>query len=105
MPYRGCQPRCVGRYSVHGRGIRKWPRTYILRRLEGRPQGSQAMTGPARRILFVDDDPPLLSGLSKALRKYRDRWAMVFAGSGEAALAEVRTAGFDVVVSDMRMPV
>src|ERR1051325_124235 len=63
------------------------------------------MTGPARRILFVDDDPQLLSGLSKALRKYRDRWAMVFAGSGEAALAEVRSAGFDVVVSDMRMPV
>jgi putative nucleotidyltransferase with HDIG domain len=60
---------------------------------------------PMRRILFVDDDPQLLSGLSKALRKYRDRWAMVFAGSGEAALAEVRKAGFDVVVSDMRMPV
>jgi putative nucleotidyltransferase with HDIG domain len=58
-----------------------------------------------RRILFVDDDPQLLSGLSKALRKYRDRWTMVFAGSGEAALAEVRTAAFDVVVSDMRMPV
>jgi HD-like signal output (HDOD) protein len=57
-----------------------------------------------RRILFVDDDAQLLSGLSKALRKHRDRWTMVFAGSGEAALAEVRLAGFDVVVSDMRMP-
>lgn len=63
------------------------------------------MTGPARRILFVDDDPQLLSGLSKALRKYRNRWEMVFAGSGEAALAEFRRARFDVVVSDMRMPV
>ncbi|TMQ11374.1 MAG: HDOD domain-containing protein [Deltaproteobacteria bacterium] len=63
------------------------------------------MTGPAHRVLFVDDDPQLLSGLSKALRKHRGRWAMVFAGSGEAALAEVRQAGFDVVVSDMRMPV
>lgn len=63
------------------------------------------MTGSLRRILFVDDDPQLLSGLSKALRKYRDRWTMVFAGSGEAALAEVRQGGFDVVVSDMRMPV
>src|SRR5215470_6692521 len=60
---------------------------------------------PMRRILFVDDDPQLLSGLSKALRKYRDRWAMVFAGSGDAALAEIRRAPFDVVVSDMRMPV
>jgi HD-like signal output (HDOD) protein/CheY-like chemotaxis protein len=64
-----------------------------------------APAAPARRILFVDDDPQLLSGLSKALRKHRDRWTMVFAGSGAAALAEVRTAGFDVVVSDMRMPV
>jgi putative nucleotidyltransferase with HDIG domain len=63
------------------------------------------MTGSLRRILFVDDDPQLLSGLSKALRKYRTRWAMVFAGSGEAALAEFRRARFDVVVSDMRMPV
>ena len=63
------------------------------------------MTGPAHRVLFVDDDPQLLSGLSKALRKYRDRWAMIFAGSGEIALAEIRCAGFDVVVSDMRMPV
>src|SRR5215813_12408981 len=60
---------------------------------------------PAHRVLFVDDDPQLLSGLSKALRKHRDRWAMVFAGSGEAALTEIGKAGFDVVVSDMRMPV
>ncbi|HET7504049.1 MAG TPA: HDOD domain-containing protein [Kofleriaceae bacterium] len=57
-----------------------------------------------RRILFVDDDAQLLTGLSKALRKHRDRWTMAFAGSGEAALAEVKQHGFDVVVSDMRMP-
>jgi HD-like signal output (HDOD) protein len=60
---------------------------------------------PTRRILFVDDDPQLLAGLGKALRKHRDRWTMVFASSGEAALAEVHRHGFDVVVSDMRMPV
>jgi HD-like signal output (HDOD) protein/ActR/RegA family two-component response regulator len=64
----------------------------------------QVMTRPTRRILFVDDDRQLLSGLGKALRRYRDRWTMVFADSGEAALVEVRRAGFDVVVSDMRMP-
>src|SRR6185436_19569366 len=58
-----------------------------------------------RRILFVDDDPQLLSGFGKALRKHRDRWTMVFAESGETALAEVRRGAFDVVVSDMRMPV
>ncbi len=59
---------------------------------------------PTRRILFVDDDPQLLTGLEKALRKRRDRWTMVFADSGDAALAEVRRGAFDVVVSDMRMP-
>jgi HD-like signal output (HDOD) protein len=63
------------------------------------------MTAPLRRILFVDDDPQLLSGFGKALRKHRNRWTMVFADSGEAALAEVRREPFDVVVSDMRMPV
>src|SRR5262250_288397 len=69
----------------------------------------QAMTtpipNPTRRILFVDDDPQLLSGLGKALRKHRHRWTMVFADSGDAALAEIHRATFDVVVSDMRMPV
>jgi len=62
-------------------------------------------TPPLRRILFVDDDPQLLSGLGKGLRKHRERWVMVFADSGEAALAEIRRGSFDVVVSDMRMPV
>lgn len=60
---------------------------------------------PTRRILFVDDDPQLLSGLGKALRKHRHRWTMVFADSGDAALAEIHREAFDVVVSDMRMPV
>jgi len=66
-----------------------------------------AMTSPppSRRILFVDDDPQLLSGLGKALRRHRDRWDMVFAGSGADAIEEVRRGSFDVVVSDMRMPV
>jgi putative nucleotidyltransferase with HDIG domain len=59
---------------------------------------------PLPRILFVDDDPQLLAGLGKALRRHRDRWTMVFAGSGAEALDEVHRAGFDVVVSDMRMP-
>jgi len=64
-----------------------------------------SLPAPNRRILFVDDDPQLLSGLGKAMRKHRHRWTMVFAESGEAALAEIRREPFDVVVSDMRMPV
>ncbi|MCX5745609.1 MAG: response regulator [Proteobacteria bacterium] len=53
-------------------------------------------------MLFVDDDPNVLRGIGKALR--RQKWDMVFATGGPAGLEEVRQRGFDVVVSDMRMP-
>jgi HD-like signal output (HDOD) protein len=57
-----------------------------------------------RRILFVDDEPKVLEGLQRMLRPQRDRWEMRFACGGEAALAELSSGGFDVIVSDMRMP-
>ncbi len=56
------------------------------------------------RILFVDDERDLLMGLRNLLRRHRDRWDMVFANSGEAALAALEQRNFDVVVSDIRMP-
>jgi HD-like signal output (HDOD) protein/ActR/RegA family two-component response regulator len=59
----------------------------------------------ARRVLFVDDEPNLLSGLRRMLRFKRDEWDMTFAEGGEQALALMtETGAFDVVVSDMRMP-
>ena len=59
-----------------------------------------------KRILFVDDDANILGGIANVLHRERERWDMVFALGGEAALVEVRTSGpFDVVISDMRMPV
>jgi putative nucleotidyltransferase with HDIG domain len=57
-----------------------------------------------KRILFVDDEPNILEGLQDLLRKYRREMEMVFASGGEAALNELRSRPFDVVVSDMRMP-
>ncbi len=57
-----------------------------------------------QRIMFVDDDVSILAGLRGVLRRDRDRWDMVFAAGSEAALAELENGGFDVVVSDMRMP-
>jgi HD-like signal output (HDOD) protein/CheY-like chemotaxis protein len=57
-----------------------------------------------KRILFVDDDAQLLDGLRCALRKHRRQWDMTFAPDGEAALAHLRAAPVDVIVSDMRMP-
>jgi DNA-binding NarL/FixJ family response regulator len=58
-----------------------------------------------RRILFVDDEPLVLKALRNLLRRQRDVWEMVFVGSGHEALDELSRAAFDVVVSDMRMPV
>lgn len=57
------------------------------------------------RILFVDDEPNVLDGLRRMLRVKRHDWQMAFAGGGEAALAAMREEPFDVVVSDMRMPI
>jgi len=58
-----------------------------------------------KRILFVDDDPSLLAGLQNVLHRDRKRWDMTFALGGEAALEAIGASTFDVVVSDLRMPV
>jgi HD-like signal output (HDOD) protein len=57
-----------------------------------------------KRILFVDDEPNVLSGLQRMLRTMREEWEMVFAESGTKALEEMARQPFDVIVSDMRMP-
>ncbi len=57
-----------------------------------------------RRVLFVDDEPQVLDGLSKSLRSYRHRWAVEFAGGGEQALELLERHPFEVVISDARMP-
>ncbi len=56
------------------------------------------------RILFVDDDRNVLSGLQRLLRGMRNEWDMQFVESGAAALAAMAAQPFDVIVSDMRMP-
>lgn len=54
------------------------------------------------KILFVDDDPNILSAYTRTLRK---RYRMTTADGGEEALQLIQTEGpFAVVVSDMRMP-
>jgi HD-like signal output (HDOD) protein len=57
-----------------------------------------------RRVLFVDDEQRILDGLRRMLRAQRHEWEMAFAPGGEAALALMEAAPFDVIVSDMRMP-
>ena len=60
--------------------------------------------GARSRILFVDDEERVVSGLRRMLRGYRDRWDMTFLTSPEEALEVALESAFDVVVADMRMP-
>jgi DNA-binding NtrC family response regulator len=62
------------------------------------------MAATRKRIVFVDDEPAILSALRTLLYKERQRWDMVFVGGGAEALAVLRAAPADVIVSDMRMP-
>jgi HD-like signal output (HDOD) protein len=57
-----------------------------------------------RRILFVDDEPMVLKGLQRTLRKMRQDWDMIFVSSGGEALNFLAKKPMDVIVSDMRMP-
>jgi HD-like signal output (HDOD) protein len=57
-----------------------------------------------RRILFVDDEPMVLKGLQRTLRKMRAEWEMTFASSSKEALDILDSGSFDVIVSDLRMP-
>jgi HD-like signal output (HDOD) protein len=56
------------------------------------------------RILFADDEAPVLDGLRARLYRQSGRWTMVFVNSGARAVAELEREAFDVIVTDMRMP-
>ena len=57
-----------------------------------------------KRILFVDDEAPILNGLRVRLHRLRDKWDMQFVESGALALQALECSHHDVVVTDMRMP-
>ena len=56
-------------------------------------------------ILFVDDDTNMLHGLKRILRSQREDWDMQFVDGSKKALEIMAQQSFDMVVSDMRMPV
>jgi len=56
------------------------------------------------RVLFVDDEPRILSGLRRMLHSMRREWEMAFASGGKEALDILATQPRDVIVSDVRMP-
>ena len=57
-----------------------------------------------KRILFVDDEPMVLKGLQRTLRKMRDEWDMTFSSSAKEALEILDQNPTDVIISDMKMP-
>ena len=57
-----------------------------------------------KQILFVDDEPMVLKGLQRILRKMRPEWDMAFSSSGKEALDILGQQPMDVIVSDLKMP-
>jgi HD-like signal output (HDOD) protein/CheY-like chemotaxis protein len=55
-----------------------------------------------KKILFVDDEPNVLSSLRRSLR--REGWDLLFAKSGDEGLEYLTNNEVDLIVSDMRMP-
>jgi HD-like signal output (HDOD) protein/ActR/RegA family two-component response regulator len=56
------------------------------------------------RVLFVDDEPSVLDGLRRSLRRKRNEWEMEFVDSGVAAVEAMCDREFGVLVTDLRMP-
>ena len=57
-----------------------------------------------KQILFVDDEPMVLNGFQRTLRKMRTEWDMAFTSSGKEALDILGQQPMDVIVSDLKMP-
>ncbi|MGE4281723.1 MAG: response regulator transcription factor [Magnetospirillum sp.] len=56
-------------------------------------------------ILFVDDEPNVLSGIRRGLHKMEGHWTMLYASNGRQALDLLLTHEVAVVVTDIAMPV
>ena len=54
------------------------------------------------RVLVIDDDPGVRESMARMLRQAG--YAVQVADSGEQGLVQARGGGFDVIISDMRMP-
>lgn len=56
------------------------------------------------RILFVDDEPAVLDGLRRNLRRHRTEWEMSFHGSALDLMEQLTDSRGAVVVTDWQMP-
>ena len=56
------------------------------------------------KILFVDDEQPVLNGIKRIFHTKRNDWELFFANSGDEALKMADYNKFDLIVSDGKMP-
>jgi CheY-like chemotaxis protein len=57
-----------------------------------------------KRIVIVDDELCVLSGLRRQLHARRGEWELLYADGGERALEALAAGPADVLVTDVRMP-
>jgi DNA-binding NtrC family response regulator len=74
----------------------------LLRR-DRAPEEARMLNTP-KRVLIVDDEQHVLFVLQDSLRKLGAGVEVEVARSGEEALAKIREAPFDLVVTDLKMP-
>jgi len=60
------------------------------------------IAGPKPRILFLDDEQPILNALKRSLRK--ENFELFFSTEPEEALQRLGSDNIDIVVSDHLMP-
>ena len=58
-----------------------------------------------RRILIVDDDEKIIEALKKELREELEKYEIDFALNGKEALEKIEKKEYDLLVTDIRMPV
>lgn len=57
-----------------------------------------------QKLLFVDDEPRVLQGIRRLMRRYRAQLLIKTVDSADEALDELDREPYDVLVTDMRMP-
>jgi putative two-component system response regulator len=57
-----------------------------------------------KRILFVDDEPFILTSIRRSIMSNTSEWELSFAESGARAIELFSTETFDLVVTDAKMP-
>ena len=56
------------------------------------------------RILFVDDELPVLNGIRRIFQTRRSDWELIFATSGKEGIQKASIMEFDLIVTDGKMP-